>query len=64
MLPSDIKLKYDTEIEVSEKAFNYIMNKIAGSCAGRKAEDGKYYIKPWIMNYSKSIKEAIVENPL
>lgn len=61
---SNIKVKYNVKTEVSEKAFNIIMNQLAGTCAGRKEDDGKYYILPWLMNYRPEIKKAIAMFPL
>ena len=61
---SEIKLKYDVPIEVSEKAFSIIMNQFSGTCTGRKNENGKYFIKPWLMSYRKDIKETIANNPI
>lgn len=62
---STIKLKYNEPLEVSEKAFNTIMNgDLSGTCAGKKTEDGKYVILPWLMRYRNYIKQAIATYPL
>jgi hypothetical protein len=51
---NETEIKYDTPIVVSQTQYNYLMNRYAGVVAGRF--DGvKYYIKIWLMSYSKSI---------
>ena len=61
---TNIELKYDQPIEVSETAFNIIMNQLSGTCCGRKEDNGKYYIKPWMMGYINEIKNVIAQNSL
>ena len=64
MDPSEIKLKYDVPFEVSEAAFKIIMNNLSGTCAGRKEDNGRYFIKVWMCAYIKKIKQVIIDNPL
>ncbi len=53
-----IKVKYDTPIEVTEKQYKTSMNELSGVVAG-KIEDGKFYLKLWIMTYSKELKQIL-----
>lgn len=39
-------IKHDTPIEVSKKKYDYIMTRLAGTCAGQE-RDGKCFIKLW-----------------
>jgi len=41
-------LPYDIPIEVTQKQYYVLMNRCATLVAGRKSEDGKYYIKAWL----------------
>lgn len=52
------KIKYDQEFEVSEAQYNVIMNKLDGTCAGRKA-DGKFFVKLWVMSCKKYIEQVL-----
>jgi hypothetical protein len=61
--PQPFKLKYDTQVEVSQKAFDIIMNQLAGTCAGRE-ESGKFFIKCFMMGYKKEIKAVIKAFPI
>ena len=61
--PQPFKLKYDTQVEVSQKAHDIIMNQLAGVCAGRE-ENGKFFIKCFMMGYKKEIKAIIKAFPL
>jgi hypothetical protein len=51
-------IKYDQPIEVSEKLYRIIMTEFAGVVAGRQ-NNGKYYIKVWVMKYSDMIEQLI-----
>ncbi len=53
-----IIIKYDTPIEVTKSQYNTLMNKFAGIVAGRE-EEGKYYIKVWLMKYAPVIHSFI-----
>lgn len=52
-------IKYDTPIEVSEKEYGVLMNAFREIIAGRKDENGKYYIKLWLMRYKNHLAQAI-----
>lgn len=53
MMPE--KLEYDTPIEVNILQYKNIMSKCRGMVCGRKDEDGKYWIKVWMMKYEDFI---------
>jgi hypothetical protein len=50
-----MEIKYNTSIEVSAKQYGRIMNELKGVCAG-KIEDGKYFIKIWLMAWKKNVQ--------
>ncbi len=54
------KIKYDTPIEVSEQQYKKISSEFGGIVATKK-ENGKYYIKVWVMKYAPYI-EAILRS--
>lgn len=56
-------LQYDTPIEVSQRAYALLMNDLSGVCAGRQHQ-GKFYVKIWIMEYKKEVKQIIEQFPL
>ena len=57
-------LKYNQPTEVTEIAFNQIMNGVRGSCAGQKTDDGKYYVKLWDCSYRKDVESIISKSPI
>ena len=50
-----MEIRFDKPIEVSAKQYSIIMTKLKGVCAG-KIQDGKYFIKIWLMSWSKEVK--------
>lgn len=60
---NNIKLPYNVPTEVSEKAFNVIMNEYDGTCAG-KVDNGKYFIMLWLPKYKNYIKQIIIKYPI
>jgi len=54
-------IQYDTPVEVTEKQYRELTNKFSGIIAGRK-EDGKFYIKLWMMKYKFLIEEILNRN--
>lgn len=60
---SEIKLKYNTEVQVSQQAYNVIMNHLDGVCAGREEND-KFFIKCFLMGYKNEVKAVIKAFPL
>lgn len=50
-----MEIKFNTSIEVSVKQYERIMTELKGVCAGR-VEDGKYFIKVWLMSWSKNVQ--------
>jgi len=50
-----MEIKFNTSIEVSAKQYGRIMTELKGVCAGR-VEDGKYFIKVWLMSWSKNVE--------
>lgn len=47
-------IEYNKPIEVTQKQYARIMTELKGVCAG-KIENGKYYIKVWIMNWKLNV---------
>lgn len=50
-------IKIDTPIEVTETQYKNLMYKCSGMVAGRE-ENGKFYIKVWMMRYVDFIKQV------
>lgn len=50
-----IKIQYNKPIEVTQKQYGRIMTELKGVCAG-KVEDGKYYIKVWLMSWKQNVQ--------
>ena len=48
-------IEYDKPIEVTQKQYGRIMTELKGVCAG-KVEDGKYYVKFWLMNWKQNVQ--------
>lgn len=59
----NIELTYDVPVEISAMAFKIIMGPFAGTCAGRE-ENGRYYIKPWMLRYKEQLEKIIESNPI
>lgn len=53
-------IEYDKPIEVTKKQYSILMVKLSGVVAGRE-ENGKYFVKVWLMGY-KHIVEKIIKN--
>jgi hypothetical protein len=51
-------IEYDKPFEVTENQYNVLMNRCSGIVAGRK-EDGKFFIKCWMMKYSVYVKSVL-----
>jgi hypothetical protein len=51
-------IEYDKPFEVSEKQYKELMHKLSGVVAGR-SENGKYYIKVWIMRYATLVRKFL-----
>lgn len=54
-----MEIKVDTPIEVTERQYRIIMTALAGVCAGREADDGKFYVKVWDMRYVDYVKQVL-----
>lgn len=50
-----MEIQYNKPIEVSQKQYGRIMTELKGVCAG-KVENGKYYIKVWIMSWKPNVQ--------
>lgn len=48
-------IEYNKPIEVTQKQYGRIMTELKGVCAG-KVEDGKYYIKVWLMSWKQNVQ--------
>jgi len=53
-----MKIEYNVQIEVTEKQYNKSINRLNGIVAYRK-ENGKFYIKPLLIQYKKEIQEIL-----
>lgn len=53
-----MEIKYNIPIEVSEKEYGVLMNAFREIIAGRKDENGKYFIKLWLMRYKDHLLKA------
>ncbi len=51
-------IEYNIPVEVTEKQYKELTNKFSGIIASRK-EDGKFYIKLWMMKYKFLIEEIL-----
>lgn len=51
-----MQIKFNTPIEVSAKQYGRIMTELKGVCAGRVDENGKHWIKVWLMSWSKNVQ--------
>ena len=50
-----MKIEYNKPIEVTQRQYGRIMTELKGVCAV-KVENGKYYIKVWIMSWKKNVQ--------
>jgi hypothetical protein len=57
-----MEIRYDKPIEVSDKQYSRIMTQLKGVCSGR-IENGKYFIKVWLMSWSKDVKLILETEP-
>lgn len=57
-----MEIKYDTPIEVSEKAYHIFRTQFAGIVAHRE-ENKKYFIKVWLMEYKGAIANVLKTFP-
>ena len=53
-----MKIGYDIPITVTEKQYRHLMKEFGGAVAGRE-ENGKYYIKVWMMEYVEPIQRVL-----
>ena len=53
-----MEIRFNKPIEVSAKQYSRIMTQLKGVCVG-KIEDGKYFIKIWLMSWSKEVKTIL-----
>lgn len=54
---NNVKIKYDTPFEVTKQQYNRLMTHCEGVVAGRE-ENGKYYIKVWLMNHVNYVRQV------
>ena len=53
-----MKIGYDIPITVTEKQYRHLMKEFGGTVAGRE-ENGKYYIKVWLMCYAEQVQRVL-----
>lgn len=51
-------IQYDTPIEVTMSQYAYLIREYSGALAHR-TENGKYYIKVWMMRYASEIADYL-----
>jgi len=56
-----MELKYNEAVEVSKKQYDAVTSKCSGIVAHRE-ENGKYYIKVWLMSYVNFVIKLLKEN--
>lgn len=56
-----LKIKYNTPIEVTEKQYRALLKEADGIVAGQES-NGKFFIKVWLMKYTKLVREIISDN--
>ena len=59
MTTTTLKIQYDKPFEVTEKQFNALRDKCSGMLCHRIDDNGKYWIKVWLMNEVGYIKEIL-----
>ncbi len=60
---NSIVIKYNTPIEVSKEQYKFLMNEYSGIVAGRVSEDGKFYIRVWVMKFANDIAKILKPKP-
>lgn len=55
-------IKYDVEVEVTEKQYNALKINCEGILCHRKDDDRKFYIKVWAMGHVRYVRKIINEN--
>jgi len=53
-----MEIGYDIPITVTEKQYRHLMKEFGGVVAGRE-ENGKYYIKVWLMSYAEQVQRVL-----
>jgi hypothetical protein len=54
-----MEIKYNVPIEVNKKQYDVCMSRYDGICAGRKDENGKYFIKVLFIKYAKQVAKDL-----
>jgi hypothetical protein len=54
-----MEIRYNVPIEVTQRQYNICMNNLSGIVAGR-VDDGKYYIKIFLMKYKKEVQRVLI----
>lgn len=54
-------LQYDIPVEVTEKQYKAAKSEFGGIIAHRK-ENGKYYIKLWLMAFKSRVEQCLENN--
>lgn len=53
-------IKYDEPIEVSQDQYTFLIKEYSGVIAHRE-DEGKFYIKVWLMGYANKISKYLYE---
>lgn len=54
-----MEIRYNVPIEVTQRQYSICMSALSGIVAGR-VEDGKYYIKVFLMKYKKEVQKVLM----
>jgi hypothetical protein len=54
-----MEIRYNVPIEVTQRQYNICMSSLSGIVAGR-VENGKYYIKVFLMKYKKEVQRVLI----
>lgn len=58
-MTTEIKIQYDKPFEVNKNQYDALKDKCSGIVAHRIDDNGKYWIKVWLMNEVGYIKEIL-----
>ena len=56
------KIRYDVPFEVTKKQYDALRNECRGVLCHRVDNEGKYWIKVWLMNDVADVKQVLKEN--
>ena len=54
-----MEIKYNTPIEVTEEQYNRITKRFRMIVAHRRDDEGRYWIKLWVMKYKDQLEKEL-----